>query len=78
MIFPEARIFRNEYIEIVAPSSKNNNLWENDPTWRHDGGKGIEGRGVSGYPTRTDIRWQAEKGWSGLKKNSYITISDRA
>ena len=48
--------------------------WANDPVWRHNDRKGREGRVVIGYPSRADIRRKAEKGWSGLKNNSYEII----
>ena len=51
--------------------------WVNDPVWIHDSRKDREGRGVSGYPPWADIGWRAEKGWIGLNKNIYVTISDR-
>ena len=51
--------------------------WVNDPVWIHDSRKDREGRGVSGYPPWAYIGWRAEKGWIGLNKNIYVTISDR-
>ena len=41
--------------------------WMNDPVWRHDSQKGIDGRGVSGYPPRVDIGWRAEKVGAGIR-----------
>ena len=37
------------------------NGWENDPMLVHGSWKWIEGRGMSGYPPRADIRWRAER-----------------
>ena len=40
--------------------------WENDPVWIHEDWQGRELKGMIGHHIRADIRWQAEKGGSGL------------
>ena len=35
--------------------------WANDTVWIHDNRQGMEVGGMSRYPPRADIRWQAEK-----------------
>ena len=39
-----------------------------DPVRRHDGQKGIEGRGMSGYSPWVDIWWRAEQGGAGIRR----------